>query len=306
MRYRFRNSNAFSLFLVSFLILFFELVCIRWLSSYVLYLGYFTNFVLLGSLLGIGAGALLAHKPYKLLKWLPAVLFVFLVGSLFAGAQVNPDFADIIYFTNNIAIIRLPPYILLPIIFIGVAVIFTLLAQDLGVLLTKFAPLKAYTLNILGSLAGIVFFMVISFLWLPSWVWFLVFAIFIIPFLPAGRSLGINIILLLGLVGVVAASDYTLASIWSPYYRLNLFQVGTEDPLKPDGIFVLYNYYRNERPIGKIVSMRSHRISGSLPWLPKSDNLCWYFLFSGFLFYCPAPGKPASTAIGRVKTPWRE
>jgi spermidine synthase len=230
MRYRFRNSEALRLFLISFLILFFELVCIRWLSSYVLYLGYFTNFVLLGSLLGIGAGALLAHKPYKLIKWLPAILFVFLVGSLFAGAQVNPDFADIIYFTNNIAVIQLPPHILLPIIFIGVAVIFTLLAQDLGLLLTEFAPLKAYTLNILGSLAGIAFFMIISFLWLPSWVWFLVFAIFIIPFLPAGRSLGFNIILLLGLVGVIAASDYTLVNIWSPYYRLNLFQVGTEDP----------------------------------------------------------------------------
>jgi spermidine synthase len=230
MRFSLLKSDTSRLFLISFLILFFELVCIRWLSSYVLYLGYFTNFVLLGSLLGIGAGALLAHKPYKLLKWLPAVLFVFLVGSLFAGAQVNPDFADIIYFTNNIAIIRLPPYILLPIIFIGVAVIFTLLAQDLGVLLTKFAPLKAYTLNILGSLAGIAFFMIISFLWLPSWVWFLVFAIFVIPFLPAGRSLGPNIILLLGLVGVIAASDHTLVNIWSPYYRLNLFQVGVEHP----------------------------------------------------------------------------
>jgi spermidine synthase len=230
MRFSLPKSDTSRLFLISFLILFFELVCIRWLSSYVLYLGYFTNFVLLGSLLGIGAGALLAHKPYKLSKWLPAVLFVFLVGSLFAGAQVNPDFADIVYFTNNIALVQLPPYILLPIIFIGVAVIFTLLAQDLGILLTKFAPLKAYTLNILGSLAGIAFFMIISFLWLPSWVWFLVFAIFVIPFLPTGRSLGPNIILLLGLVGVIAASDYTLVNIWSPYYRLNLFQVGIEHP----------------------------------------------------------------------------
>jgi predicted membrane-bound spermidine synthase len=230
MRFSFIKSDASKLFLISFLILYFELVCIRWLSSYVLYLGYFTNFVLLGSLLGIGAGALLAHKQYKLIQWLPAVLFVFLVGALLAGSQVNPDFADIIYFTNNIAIIQLPPYILLPIIFIGVALIFTLLAQDLGVLLTKFAPLRAYSLNILGSLAGIASFMVISFLWLPSWVWFLVFAVFIIPFLPLGRSFGINVILLLGLIGAVATSDYTLANIWSPYYRLNLFQITVENP----------------------------------------------------------------------------
>jgi SAM-dependent methyltransferase len=228
MRPSFLKSNAFRLFLISFLILFFELVCIRWLSSYILYLGYFTNFVLLGSLLGIGAGALLAHKPYSLIGWLPALLFVFLVGTLFAGAQVNPDFANLIYFTNNTAIIQLPPYILLPIIFIGVAGIFTLLAQDLGVLLTKFAPLRAYSLNILGSLTGIVFFVIISFLWLPSWVWFLVFAILVIPFLPVGRSLGINIILLLGLVSAIALSDYAMINIWSPYYRLNMLQVETD------------------------------------------------------------------------------
>ncbi|HEX9489036.1 MAG TPA: hypothetical protein VF930_02055, partial [Stellaceae bacterium] len=40
------------LFLASFSILFLELVLIRWVPSYVRMFGYFTNFILMGSLLG--------------------------------------------------------------------------------------------------------------------------------------------------------------------------------------------------------------------------------------------------------------
>ena len=44
------------------LMLFVELALIRWLGSNVVHLSYFTNFVLLGSFLGIGAGFLIARK----------------------------------------------------------------------------------------------------------------------------------------------------------------------------------------------------------------------------------------------------
>lgn len=222
------ETKTWKIFLISFLILFFELVCIRWLSSYILYLGYFTNFVLLGALLGLGAGALLADKPYNLIKWLPAVLFVFLSGILFVRADINPQFEDFIYFTSGEGIVRLPPYILLPVIFSGVTVIFTLLSQDLGRLFNQFTPLQAYSLNILGSLAGIATFTLISFLSLPAWVWFLVVVLLLIPFLPFDRSLGLNVVLLLGLVGAIAASDYAYFNIWSPYYRLNVIQVSLD------------------------------------------------------------------------------
>lgn len=229
------KSADIRLFLISFLILFFELVCIRWLSSYILYLGYFTNFVLLGSLLGIGAGALLAEKRYKLIKWLPLLLFIFLSVILFVRAEVNSEFEDYIFFTSGSALLQLPPYILLPFIFICVTAIFTLMAQDLGVLFGKFTPLRAYSLNILGSLAGIACFTLMSFLSLPAGVWFLVAAVLIVPFLPADRSFGRNVILLVGLVGVISASDYIYVNIWSPYYRLNLIQVEDADNLNAVG-----------------------------------------------------------------------
>lgn len=222
------ETKNWKIFLISFLILFFELVCIRWLSSYILYLGYFTNFVLLGALLGIGAGALLADKPYNLIKWLPAVLFVFLSGILFVRADINPQFEDYIYFTSGEGTVQLPPYVLLPIIFGGVTAIFTLLSQDLGRLFNQFTPLQAYSLNILGSLAGIATFTLMSFLSLPAWVWFLVVVLLLMPFLPFDRSFGLNVILLLGLVAAIAASDYAYFNIWSPYYRLNVIQVSMD------------------------------------------------------------------------------
>ena len=46
------------LVLSSALMLFLELALIRWLAANVVHLGYFSNFVLLGSFLGVGLGFL--------------------------------------------------------------------------------------------------------------------------------------------------------------------------------------------------------------------------------------------------------
>ena len=51
----------FDLFLISFLTLFLELTCIRWFPSHVLFLTFFTNTVLLASILGISVGSARVH-----------------------------------------------------------------------------------------------------------------------------------------------------------------------------------------------------------------------------------------------------
>jgi len=55
-----RFSNGFELFLISLVILFLELACIRWFPAHVLYLTFFTNVVLLASFLGMSVGCLAA------------------------------------------------------------------------------------------------------------------------------------------------------------------------------------------------------------------------------------------------------
>src|SRR6059036_2952290 len=79
------------IFLVSFSMLFFELLCIRWVPSYVRYLSYFNNFILLASFLGIGLGMLAARRQRF---WFPpfpvlVVLMVFIIAHFKFQLYIN-------------------------------------------------------------------------------------------------------------------------------------------------------------------------------------------------------------------------
>ena len=58
------NGVRFRLTISAFLLLFVELALIRWLGANIVYLAYFSNFVLIGSFLGIGLGFLWACLLY--------------------------------------------------------------------------------------------------------------------------------------------------------------------------------------------------------------------------------------------------
>ena len=89
------------IFLVSFTLLFFELLCIRWIPAYVRYLSYFTNFILLASFLGMGLGILAARRanfrfpPFPLLV-LPLVSVVAL-----NRFELNISSTDVLYFGSG-------------------------------------------------------------------------------------------------------------------------------------------------------------------------------------------------------------
>jgi hypothetical protein len=68
------TRDRWNLFLRSFTILFVELACIRWIPAYIRAMGFFTNFVLLGSFLGIGLGILQARRRLDLLAFFPVTL----------------------------------------------------------------------------------------------------------------------------------------------------------------------------------------------------------------------------------------
>jgi len=61
------------LLLGSALMLFLELALIRWLGSNVVHLSYFSNFVLLGSFLGIGLGFLISKRSWSVLPAAPII-----------------------------------------------------------------------------------------------------------------------------------------------------------------------------------------------------------------------------------------
>src|SRR5437764_7758711 len=64
------------LFLVSLLILFLELACIRWFPAHVLFLTFFTNTVLLACFLGMSVGCLAAGRKRDFLTHTPLLLAV--------------------------------------------------------------------------------------------------------------------------------------------------------------------------------------------------------------------------------------
>ena len=69
------------LLLISFLILFYELACIRFFGSMVVFLTFFTNIVLLGTFLGMSVGCLAASSDRD---WSRAVMPLFLTAAAMA------------------------------------------------------------------------------------------------------------------------------------------------------------------------------------------------------------------------------
>src|ERR1700744_3055884 len=64
------------LLLISFLILFFELACIRWFGSTVVFLTFFTNIVLLACFLGMSVGLLTATRTKNFIRWVLPLTFL--------------------------------------------------------------------------------------------------------------------------------------------------------------------------------------------------------------------------------------
>src|SRR6195952_3227309 len=119
------------LLLASALMLFLELALIRWLGANIVHLSYFSNFVLLGSFLGIGLGFLISRKPWSLLPWTGPLLAVLVVVTLAFPVSIQRQGSDVIYFTA-MKVDGPPVWLALPVIFLLVAVILAGPAEMVG------------------------------------------------------------------------------------------------------------------------------------------------------------------------------
>jgi hypothetical protein len=214
------NGVRLRIFLVSFTLLFFELLCIRWIPAYVRYLSYFTNFILLASFLGMGLGILAARRAT--FRFPPFSFMVLLLAAVVAvnRFELNISSTDVLYFgsgTHGVA--RAESFILLPLIFTFVAAAFVPLARTLGGLFTQTAPLTAYTFDILGSLAGTAAFFVIGYFALSPIYWFAVLGLLVLV-LGAKTQLIRSALLMIAAAGI--ALFLQRGTYWSPYYKITL------------------------------------------------------------------------------------
>jgi SAM-dependent methyltransferase len=235
------SRNEVRLFLTSFVILFVELMLIRWIPANVKYIGFFSNFLLIASFLGIGLGILLGRRG-----WSPRLSpFAFLLAGVVAlvvnlKLNVQVRSVDEIFFglaeSSTAADLN---FLVLPLTVGLVVALLATLALPLGPLLKSMRPLKAYAIDIGGSMSGIAAFAVLSALGTAPLVWFSV-ALGLFVAVELGRSrlrwALVNSAVLVAVV-VVVAWQAKPNEIWSPYYRIGWFFDSTgKQHLQVDGI----------------------------------------------------------------------
>src|SRR3954462_13440687 len=228
-----------ALFLSSFLVLFLETAFIRWLPAYVRLLAYFSNFILLASFLGIGVGCLLAKRRRDLFVWFPLVQFAVILAVDRLRLEVALPSTSTVYFSSGTTapVVPVESTLLLPLLFVSVAVLFVTVAQRMGRGLSGRPPLRAYVINLLGSLAGVAVFALVSWFELPPSVWFGVAAAAALPLIVEDRRMIalVNVALLMLSLGIVHRMER--GSLWSPYYRITVFQDKEDTVVEVNHIF---------------------------------------------------------------------
>src|SRR3954453_13596860 len=206
------------LVLASALMLFLELALIRWLGANIVHLGYFSNIVLLGSFLGVGLGFLRTRPGRRLPVYFPVALTALVVLVRLVPVTVERGGADLAYFTS-LSTSGPPVWVTLPAVFLGVAVVMAGPGELVAACFPLLERLEAYRYDLLGSLAGIAAFTVLSFLRAPSVVWGVIVAAATLV-LFGRRPPPVVVACLLVLVGVLALEALTPGVSWSPYYKV--------------------------------------------------------------------------------------
>jgi len=277
-------SEDGELFLVSAVFLFLELALIRWLPAHVLFLTFFTNTVLLASFLGFSLGCVLAQRQRNYFILTP----IFLTVTVAAGIGMewvrltlqdlidvggNKAAPQIVYFGSearvaDVASFAIPMECVAGLFFVLVAITLMGLGQVVG---RRFGatphPVKAYAINVAGSLAGVCLFYGCS-LWLsPIW-WFGLVAVGLAHVASKegpSRRWAIGVSILVPILLLIPKS-YTIGVIrerfpvelWSPYYRINY---------SPDSGAIVANLLGHQQ----MVSRRDPFPAYAIPYLLNRD-----------------------------------
>jgi spermidine synthase len=230
--------------LVTMVSLLLELVMIRWLASVFPVFSFFKNFTLLACFLGLGAGyAVSDRQPCAPALVLPMlVLFVGIItllrydvgaGNGFFAALPMLEQPSVGMMTDGLGWLTslrqaVPPYMLLATSFVLCACICYPIGQLCGKLLQSTDPLKAYSLNLVGSIVGVAALFVMSLFWLPPIIWFsLVGGILLFFVLSRDARLPIGVASFCALIIVLTwPVQPETQRIYSPYQLLERFTRG--------------------------------------------------------------------------------
>jgi SAM-dependent methyltransferase len=224
------DRNAARLFLCGLAALYWELVLIRWLGASVRIVAYFSNLVLMSAFFGLGVGALATRFGVRLERALaPLVALVVLLGLGLGGLwHTNPGGGDEFIWIGAPLGIESPggqasrlvsAGVVLLLVYGATAAAFAAFGQYMGRLFRTHPPLRAYSLEVAGSVLGIALFALLSWAQIPPTAWFAVGTLLLVLLLPRLLPDG-AVALLLGIVMVAATWGESSRYVWSPYYRI--------------------------------------------------------------------------------------
>jgi len=250
------RRDQLRLVLLSFLLLFLELSLIRWTGENIVHLSYFTNFVLLGSFLGIGIGFLRANRRLNLFPYAPIVLAGLVAFVRFFPVELSSSSGNFIYF-GNVEAKGPPRELVLTVIFLAVAAVMTLIAEGVARTFKRFEPLDAYRLDLVGSVLGILAASLLSLLSAPSIAWGAVVAVLL---LGLERTTGTVAWLKLAQVAAFVAilvllgfESFAPGISWSPYYKIKTNTNGGAPYIKVNGVLHQVNLHNTINPIYRLV-----------------------------------------------------
>jgi spermidine synthase len=266
---RFTESPSSAvLILASIAGLFLELLLVRWISSEIRIFAYFKNFVLIACFLGFGLGFYLCRRAISLLPLVGLLSFIVLIvqvplaplrhfiealpvllGSLSEVQIWGVGQAPVT--ATGMAGLAIATIVVLP-LFLLIANVFVPIGQLIGRQLELAEEgIGAYSLNVAGSLAGILLYTAICFASQPPLVWFLVAAVLSAwLFLRTPKHALIVAVVMIGCGAMIAffptdAGD----TYWSPYQKLTIRPVMSGDEL------VAYDLQTNHSWYQKIINL---------------------------------------------------
>jgi hypothetical protein len=211
------------LFLTSAVVLFVELLLIRWIPANVTFVGFFRNFLLMASFLGIGAGILFGRDQRRV-PISPTAIVILAMTVLVANQTLElkiPTDSEI-FFALHESQSSDAGFLVLGLVVILTSIIMASISLPLGGLIASMPPLRAYSIDIAGSMTGIAAFSLLSALQTGPALWFAVGA-GVLGLLALGTGVTrwsiVSGLLLVGTVLVSVAQQPT-GTTWSPYYRV--------------------------------------------------------------------------------------
>ncbi len=257
------SKRTWAIFLISVLGLFLEMLLIRWIGTEIRIFAYLQNTVLVACFLGLGLGCFTCRKPIVIHQVLVPLAILLLLLAIPVTRWSLGYISELLSVLNDFVIWgmsygNLPPWItvlavlsgllLTTLLMILIVDIFVPIGRILGRAMDEHPnTIWAYSVNIAGSLVGTWLFVLMSFLYQPPFVWFLVFGLLMLIFIVwTKKNRWVNF-LLVGVILVVAwfagiAPD-ALKSVWSPYQKL----IVSEPRARRRSCRPLYSYRQRHR-----------------------------------------------------------